>query len=298
MAFDRRAFLGLGLSAVAVASMPRILRAAEAGRPVVVTPLAEHLYLVQAEGGNQAVLTGADGLLLVDASYLRTVPAVLGELGKLSHDAPDLLINTHCHGDHTGGNPGYRQAGYRIVATRQTRERLLAPKANLLGKPDPMPSAGLPTVTFDHQLTLLRSAETVQLEQIAPAHTDTDLFVHFHTANVLHVGDTWFNGIFPFIDEAIGGSIGGMIAANERALAIADSATRIIPGHGPVGTRAGLVEFRDLLVSCRERVLKLKTAGRTEAEVVAANPLGEFDARWGHGLLTTKVFTGIVYRTV
>jgi glyoxylase-like metal-dependent hydrolase (beta-lactamase superfamily II) len=142
------------------------------------------------------------------------------------------------------------------------------------------------------------NGDSLDLVHFEPAHTDTDIYVHFHKANVLHAGDTWFNGMYPFIDEATGGRIGGMIAAAEKSLAVADDYTRIIPGHGPLGSKADLKRSHDMLSAIRDKVAALKAAGASEQETVAKRPTADFDAAWAKGFITGDIFTGIVYRTV
>jgi glyoxylase-like metal-dependent hydrolase (beta-lactamase superfamily II) len=147
-------------------------------------------------------------------------------------------------------------------------------------------------------LQLYRNGDTLDLTHAAPAHTDTDITIHFQKANILHVGDLWFNGIYPFIDEGAGGSIGGMIQAAEKLTALADNDTKIIPGHGPLGAKADYKKFRDVLCSVRDKVAALKKSGASEQEAVAKKPTAEFDAAWGNGFMKPDVFTGIVYRTI
>ena len=140
--------------------------------------------------------------------------------------------------------------------------------------------------------------DSIDLVHFAPAHTDTDIYIHFHNADVLHVGDTWFNGFYPFIDESSGGNIGGMIAANEKALAVAGNNTKIIPGHGPLGTKADLQSFHDMLSGIREKVAALKSAGASEQEAVAKKPTAQWDAAWAKGSIAPDMFAGLVYRTL
>ena len=159
-------------------------------------------------------------------------------------------------------------------------------------------AAALPSITFDDAMHAWHNGDSLDLVHFDPAHTDTDIYIHFHNANVLHVGDIWFNNGFPFIDEATGGRIGGMISASEKALAIADKDTKIIPGHGPLGGKADLQRYHDMLAGVRDKVAALKAAGASEQEAVAKKPTAEFDGVWGKGFMSGDVFTGIVYRTV
>jgi glyoxylase-like metal-dependent hydrolase (beta-lactamase superfamily II) len=160
------------------------------------------------------------------------------------------------------------------------------------------PSGALPSITFDDALHVWHNGDSLDLIHFDPAHTDTDIYIHFHNANVLHVGDIWFNGMYPFIDEATGGIIGGMIHASEKALAIADNDTKIIPGHGPLGSKADLQKYHDMLSSVRDKVAALKASGASEQEAIAKKPTADFDAAWGKGMLGGDAFTGIVYRTL
>ncbi len=160
------------------------------------------------------------------------------------------------------------------------------------------PAGAWPTVTFEDTINIWRNGDALDLVHFAPAHTDTDIYIHFHKADVLHVGDIWFNGMYPFIDEGTGGSIGGMIRAAEKVLAVADSDTKIIPGHGPLGTKAEFQSFHDMLSAVRDKVAALKAAGASEQEAIAKKPTAEFDAAWGKGFMNADTFTGIVYRTL
>jgi glyoxylase-like metal-dependent hydrolase (beta-lactamase superfamily II) len=162
----------------------------------------------------------------------------------------------------------------------------------------PSPAGALPGAVFDDSFTLYRNGDTVDLAHIPPAHTDTDIWVYWEKADVLHTGDLFFNGIFPVIDESSNGSIGGMIAAGERILKQAGPNTKIIPGHGPLATRQDYVRFHQMLVAVRDKVAALKRQGLSEQEVVAKDPTAEFDATLGRGFMKADIFTGVVYRTL
>jgi glyoxylase-like metal-dependent hydrolase (beta-lactamase superfamily II) len=247
-----------------------------------------------------AAQIGPDGKVLIDSSYLTAVPRILDALNALSKDPVDALINTHWHMDHTDGNAGLHQAGFQIFAHTKTRERLSNPMTvKLLGMSLPAyPAAAWPVITFDDSMHAWHNGDTLDLVHFDPAHTDTDIYIHFHKANVLHIADTWFNGMYPFIDEGTGGTIGGMIKANEKALAVADNDTKIIPGHGPLGNKADLQRFHDMLSTVRDRIAAIKATGASEKETLAKNPTADLDPRWGKGFMKPEVFTGIVYRTV
>jgi glyoxylase-like metal-dependent hydrolase (beta-lactamase superfamily II) len=311
---NRRDFMQLGVAAGAGAMLSRTLsaqtapaagqatqpHASAATTPIKTTKLYNNIYLLQGQGGNMALQTGPEGNILIDASFAPAVPRILEAIGSLSKDAPFALINTHWHGDHTGGNEGMHAAGYTIVAHQNTRERLSTPQTmKIFHSTTPAAPAGAwPTVTFEDVLKIWRNGDSLDLVHFAPAHTDTDIYIYFHKANVLHVGDIWFNGIYPFIDEGTGGSIGGMIRASEKVLSVADSDTKIIPGHGPLGSKADFQKYHDMLAAIREKVAALKAAGASEQEAVAKKPTADFDSMMAKGFMDADTFTGIVYRTL
>jgi len=315
MEMDRRSFLRIGATAGAAAlvspwiraqtpALPdRVLqgRAAALKAPITTTKLYDNVYLLSnGVGGNVALQTGPDGLVLVDSSFSTAVPKIREAIAGVSHDAPDALINTHWHYDHTDGNEGLHAAGFSIFAHQKTRERMSTaqtiPFFHLVMPASP--AAALPSITFGDTMQAWHNGDSLDLVHYDPAHTDTDIYVHFHNANVLHAGDTWFNGMYPFIDEATGGRIGGMIAAAQKSLAVADENTKIIPGHGPLGSKADLKRSHDMLAAIRDKVAALKAGGASEQEAIAKKPTAEFDGAWAKGFVTGDVFAGIVYRTV
>jgi glyoxylase-like metal-dependent hydrolase (beta-lactamase superfamily II) len=312
-AINRRNFLQLGLTAGAAAMLPRWMNAQAtpaanvaagpdqaATTPIKTTRLGDNLFLLQGVGGNMALQTGAEGNVLIDASYAPAVPRIIEAIAAQSKAAPFVLINTHWHGDHTGGNEGLHAAGFTIVAHKNTRKRLSEPQSMKMFHREvpPSPAGALPTVTFDDAMQLFHNNDALDLVHFAPAHTDTDIYVHFHKADVIHLGDIWFNGIYPFIDEGTGGSIGGMIRACDKALAVAGSNTKLIPGHGPLGAKAEFQKYREMLAAVRDNMAALKKAGASEQEAVAKKPTVEFDAAWGKGFMSPDAFAGIVYRTL
>jgi len=309
---ERRSFLQLGLAVGAAVLFPRgadaqsAMSAAKPSHdnaptaPIKTTKLYDNLWLLQGAGGNMALQSGAEGNILIDASFANAVPAILRTIAALGQATPFALLNTHWHPDHTGGNEALHAAGFTIFAQQKTRERLAEPqemKAFHRSIPA-QPAAALPTVTFDRALRIWRNGDDLDLAHFEPAHTDTDIFIHFKKANVLHVGDIWFNGMFPFIDEGTGGNIGGMIHAVDMALAVADANTRIIPGHGPLGSKDELARYGAMLTEVRARVAKLKAAGLSEQDAVAKKPTADLDAAWGKGMMSGDQIVGIVYRTL
>ena len=311
---NRRSFLELGVAAGAAAMLPRSAstqattvtervaqaHADAANIPIKTTKLYDNVYLLQGQGGNMALQTGPEGNVLIDASFAPAVPRIREAIAAVSKDAPFALINTHWHGDHTGGNEGLHSAGYTIVAHQNTRKRLSVPQVmKMFHSTSPAaPTGAWPTITFEDGLQLWRNGDQLDLVHFAPAHTDTAIYIHFHKANVLHVGDIWFNGFYPFIDEGTGGSIGGMIRAADKTLAVAGSDTKIIPGHGPLGSKADFQKYHDMLAAIRDKVAALKATGASEQEAIAKKPTAEFDAVVGAGMMSSDAFAGIVYRTL
>ncbi|MGA3263384.1 MAG: MBL fold metallo-hydrolase [Terracidiphilus sp.] len=315
---NRRSFLELGVAAGAAAMAPRWIKAqaapapsplpnavvqARAGAlntPIKTTKLYDNVYLLQGAGGNMALQTGPEGNILIDSSFATAGPRILQAIGALGKNPADALINTHWHFDHTDGNEGLHAAGFTIFAHRKTRERLSTAQTMKMFHTTfpPTPAGALPAVTFDDDLELWHNGDSLDLVHFRPAHTDTDIYIHFHKADVLHLGDIWFNGMYPFIDEGTGGSIGGMIRASEKALAVAGNQTKIIPGHGPLGSKSDFQKYHDMLAAVRDKVAALKASGASEAEAVAKKPTAEFDGAWGKGMMNGDEFAGIVYRTL
>lgn len=275
-------------------------RAAAATTPVKVTKLRDSVYLLQGTGGNMAALPGPDGTLLIDSSVSTAAPRIKEALATLGNQPLRFLIDTHWHFDHTDGNEAMHQAGASIMAHENTRVRLSTPQELKVMhlKFSPSPAAALPQQTFDRQQRLYWNAEELDLVYFEPAHTDSDIYVHFQKANVLHVADIWFNGFYPLIDDSSGGSINGMIQGAGKAIALANSDTMIIPGHGPLGDKATLTKYHDMLTTVRDRVGEQKTSGKSLEQVVAAKPSADLDAVWGKGLMQPDVFVSQVYKTL
>lgn len=265
-----------------------------------VQPLRGGVGVISGSGGNVAVLSGPDGLVMVDSGLAVSEWKIADALRDLEGGPVRYLVNTHWHFDHTDGNGWVRAGGATLIAHRNTARHL----ARTVRIDDwdrtfgPVDESERPDIAIDGPIAIEIDDEQVQIAPYAPAHTDGDLSVRFVRADVLHVGDTWANGFYPFIDHATGGSIDGMIRAAEANVALASDATLVIPGHGPVGGRADLVAYRDMLVDIRERVAALKGQGRSIEEAVAARPTASYDARHRASLMTPALFTRLVYRGV
>jgi glyoxylase-like metal-dependent hydrolase (beta-lactamase superfamily II) len=298
----RRANAGEERAAVAgpAASPVETIRTAAAKGDVTVTPLRGNISVLMGSGGNIAVLPGPDGKLLIDSGIAVSQPKITSALASISPDPIGHLINTHWHFDHTDGNNWLHSAGATIVAHRNTRKRM-AVRHRVEGWRftfPPAPRGALPTIVFDRKLTLHMNGTTLELEYYEPAHTDSDISVHFTDADVFHTGDTWWNGVYPFIDYSSGGNIDGTIEAIETNLSKVTEKTIIIPGHGPIGTKTQMAAFRDMLVAIRQKVSALKEQGKSLAQAIAAKPTAAFDAEWGQFVITPDTFTEQVYTGV
>jgi cyclase len=274
------------------------LRRAEMGKtPIVRTRLTDRLELLAGPGGNVLVLHGPDGVVLVDNFVRPAWPQLKATLDAIGRSLK-TAIDTHWHFDHADNNANVHRAGAVLVAHARTKTRLSEPH-DLLGlHMDPEPADALPTETFTDARTISVNGDTLTLQYIPPAHTDTDISVRFAKANVLHLGDVFFNGVYPFIDASTGGNINGMVAGAEKALAAVDAQTRIVPGHGPLGDRAALERYRAMLAAIRDRVAALKSSGKALADVQAAKPSAAYDAEWGGGFMNAEAFVGLVYSTL
>jgi len=256
--------------------------------------------VLSGSGGNIGVLTGLDGKLLVDAGITASRPGLTEALARLGPGPVRRLINTHWHFDHTDGNQWLHGEGAEITAHENTRKHLSETTRVVPWKFTfpPSPAEALPTKVFQQELELEVNGTALRLRHYEPSHTDSDISVEFRDADILHTGDTWWNGHFPFIDYDTGGSIDGTIRATEANLGRVTDKTLLIPGHGPVGGKPELREFRDMLVTVREKVAALKQQGKTLEEAVAAASTAAFDAKWGGFVIDGKTFTALVYAGV
>jgi cyclase len=268
------------------------------------TPVAGGISMIEGAdgfaGGNVGVSVGDDGLFIIDDELQPMTPKLKVALAALSGKPVRFVINTHWHGDHTGGNGGLAAMGAIVVAHDNVRKRLSVDQfVEFMGQKRTIaasPPAALPVVTFGEDITLHLNGDEVHIFHVPPAHTDGDAIVHFKKANVVHAGDT-FTSSYPIVDTSSGGQFEGFITAADRLLAICDDHTKIIPGHGPVMGRADLQAWRDMLVQVRDRVGKLVAAKKTLEEIKAAKPTAEFDARWGQGYIKADDLVEAVFKT-
>ncbi|GAA3063508.1 MBL fold metallo-hydrolase [Streptomyces glomeratus] len=274
-----------------------VLNAAAARDPITVTPLRGGVYLLQGSGGNIGVLPSKDGAFMVDAGIAVSRQKMESALNKLGATRIRYLVNTHWHFDHTGGNSWVHEHGAEIIATPNTLRNLSKTirVAEWVHTFTPVPAAARPTVTVASEKTFTVGGQPVRLRPYSPAHTDGDLSADFTRADVLFTGDTFWNDLYPFIDHETGGSIDGTIRAANQNIAMVGDGTIVVPGHGPVGRRADLVEYRNMLVGIRNRVADLKGRGLTVEQTIAAKPTQPFDAKWGQGIIGPDLFTKLVY---
>ncbi|WP_444943546.1 MBL fold metallo-hydrolase [Microbulbifer sp. ZKSA006] len=260
-------------------------------------PVSGNVYMLKGAGGNIAVLVGEDGTFMVDDQYAPLTAKIQQAVAQLAEQPLRFVINTHWHGDHTGGNENLGKSSALIVAHENVRKRLSTEQfiEVFKRKVEPSPTQALPVITFTDATTFYWNGDRVRVQHVGPAHTDGDSIVHFAEADVIHMGDIYFNGNYPFIDLSSGGSVDGVIAAMDTALAMAGEDTKIIPGHGPLSNREELQQQRNILAGLRDKVQALVDEGKTRQEVISAKPTAEFDAQYGQGFMTPDIWTGIVY---
>jgi glyoxylase-like metal-dependent hydrolase (beta-lactamase superfamily II) len=302
----------LGLLAAGVAFLLPEMAAAQEEGPVeaidaeaakadiTVQPLRGGVSVLMGSGGNISVLAGPDGKLMVDAGIAVSQKRIAAALANISAAPVKYLINTHYHWDHTDGNEWVHDAGATIIAHRNTLKDL---SRNMYVEDwhhtfTPAPPGAQPTILVKDHKTMRFDSTTIDIKYYGLSHTDSDVSVYYKEPDILQTGDTWWNGYYPMIDYGAGGSIDGMIMAAKMNVALATGHTMVIPGHGPVGSRAQLIEYRDMLVAVRGKVAELKKQGKSLAETIAAKPTAPYDAKWGGFVIGPDLFTSLVYRGV
>ncbi len=288
------------LAALAVAAIPLLASAQQDLSRVEIkaSALREGTHMLTGAGGNMVASTGADGTFLIDDQFAPLSDRIRAALKALSDKPLRFVVNTHWHGDHTGGNENLGKAGAVIVAHDNVRKRMSVGQLLRGSKVPPAPGAALPVVTFASDLTLHLNGDDVRVQHVAQAHTDGDALVKFERANVLHMGDVYFNGLYPFIDAESGGGIDGLLAAIDQGLALSDDATLVVPGHGPVSNRAELASYGAMLKGYRDRIAGLKAEGRTLAQVIAAKPTAATDELLGKAFIKPDELVKSIYETL
>ncbi len=258
---------------------------------------AKNVYMLTGSGGNIGICTGDDGVFLVDDQFAPLTKKVKAAIGKISDKDIRFLINTHWHFDHVGGNENIGKAGTVIIAHENVRKRMTTEQfIEFFQKTIPAyPRAALPVITFTRDISFHVNEEEIQVFHVNNAHTDGDAIVYFRNANVIHTGDIYFAGIYPFIDTGSHGSINGVIDAAKHILSMINADTKVIPGHGPLSNKAELSAYVDMLATLRDKINKYVSEGKSLQEVQAAKPTREYDEKWGRGFLNPDQFTRIVY---
>ena len=268
--------------------------------PLKITSLGRGLYVFSGDGGNVTAIVDDGSTLLIDSGIASRSSELNDAVFKATMRPVTRLINTHWHFDHTGGNVYFGSGGVTIIAQENVKKQLSTMHdVPFVGLRDGhYPEQALPTVTYSSSMVLGQGSQRLTLANYGPAHTDGDTIIYIRPANVVVVGDIFSNALYPIIDLTSGGSIDGMILSVDRILAQTDERTKVVPGHGPVATRADLQAYRDMLAQVRQRIQQLIAAGKTMDEVVAAAPTKDFDAKWGSGYVTPDVFTKLVFSSL
>jgi glyoxylase-like metal-dependent hydrolase (beta-lactamase superfamily II) len=264
------------------------------------TELGDRVFMLEGQGGNITVAVADDGIIMVDGQYAPLHDKIKAAIEAISKAPIRYLINTHYHGDHTGGNEPFAKDGVAIVAEVNVRKRLESETTDGLtgAKTPPAPPDALPSKTYTKMFKIRLRGRVADLTHIDNAHTDGDTYVWFKTANVLSTGDTFTVGRYPNIDFANGGNIKGMIAATDAYLKLTNAKSRIVPGHGPLADKAVLTEYRTMLMTARDRMAKLVKDGKSEDDVVAEKPFADFDTKWAPTELAAKNFIRVVYHSL
>lgn len=263
-------------------------------------PVADGISMLMGNGGNIGVAVGEDAVFLIDDQFAPLSQRIMDAVRALSDKPVKFLLNTHWHGDHTGGNENFGKAGVVIVAHDNVRQRMSVEQfmARFNQKVPASPKAALPVITFSEMVTFHLNGDDIHAIHVKNAHTDGDAVVHWQKANVMHLGDVFFNGFYPFIDLGSGGSINGMIDAATTALGYANETTRIIPGHGPLAGKAELAAYVAMLTGVRDNVKRLVAQKKTLAQVLAAKPSAAWDAQWGNGFMKPDDFVTTVFESL
>ena len=283
-------FVAIPLLAVAQQDLSKV--------QIKTTALRGGTHLLTGAGGNIVASAGSDGVFIIDDQFAPLSGRIRAALETLGPGPVRFVINTHWHGDHTGGNEALGKAGAVIVAHDNVRRRMSTAQLLRGDRVPAAPGAALPVLTFGRDASLHLNGDDVRMLHVARAHTDGDALVKFERANVLHMGDVYFNGLYPFIDAESGGSIGGVLAAVERGLALSDANTIVVPGHGPVSDRAGLAAYGVMLTGYRDRIAALKRKGRTLVQVIAAKPTAATDEALGKAFIKPDALVTSIYNTL
>ena len=260
------------------------------------TKISDNFYTLEGQGGTIGVLTGPDGIFMVDDEFAPLSDKIVAAIRKISNAPIRFLVNTHVHGDHTGGNENFAKLGVVLFSRDELRARLAHPAPGANGAPAPTPApASLPVVTYRGPVTFHMDGEEVELIPIPRAHTDGDTLVRFPANDILMTGDYFRSLGYPNIDRANGGTLNGMLDGLGVTIGLTGPNTKVIPGHGAIVDRAGLIAHRDMILAIRDRVAKLVQQGKTQEEVIAAKVTADYDARIPSASTTSERFIGQLY---
>ncbi len=262
--------------------------------------LSDTVYMLKGRGGNVGVSTGEDGLYIIDDQIRPVTTQLLQAIRKISDKPIRIVLNTHYHADHVGGNETIGDAGAVIISHDNIRKRMTTEQVSIFMKNSTPPYAkdALPIVTFNDRLSLHMNGETATAYYVANGHTDGDSIIHFPVSNVIHMGDMFFNGLYPYVDLDAGGSMQGLVAAADLALSMADESTRIIPGHGPLGMTEDLKTYRDYLIKAGANVQELIDKDMDLQQIIAAEPTKEWDEELGKTWITPAQFVTFIYNSL
>lgn len=262
--------------------------------------LSDTTYIMVGAGGNLGVSIGEDAVFVIDDQFAPLTPKIEAAIAKLTAKPVRFVLNTHWHFDHTGGNVNLGRAGALIVAHDNVRKRMSAEGfIEFLGmRTRPEPKVALPVVTFSTDTTFHLNGDEVYVFHVPRAHTDGDSIIHFRKSNVIHMGDIFFNKLYPFIDTSSGGTLDGVIAAVDRALAVSNDSTKFIPGHGPLAGKAELAAYRNMLATIGARIKAQIGQGMKMEDAIAARPTADFDDAWGKGFLPPARFVEMLWKNL
>ncbi len=296
-----RTTLIVGLASSLVLSTGALAQQDFADVEIQTVDVADGLYMLVGQGGNIGLSVGDDGALIVDTQFAPLSERIQAAVNEAGGGTVAFVVNTHWHGDHTGGNQNFRGGGATIMAHDNVKARMSTDQARALPGPQETPASppdAWPNITYPGRMTFHWNGNTVNLIHVENAHTDGDTLVHFTNLNAIHMGDTFFHGFFPFVDVSSNGSIDGFIAAGEEVLSRSDGGTMIIPGHGPLATPDDLRDDLEVLRTVRDRIRSMIDQGMSEDDVVTANPTAEWNDTYGVGFMNPETFTRLVYRSL
>ena len=284
------------LALAALVALPAFAQQDFSKVEIKTTQLSATTYMMEGSGGNLGLSIGEDAVFVIDDQFAPLSEKISAAIAKLTSKPVKFILNTHWHFDHTGGNENFGKAGAIIVAHENVRKRMDSEQFIEFMRMTipPASKASLPVVTFANSVTFHLNGDEMRAIHVPRAHTDGDAIVHFVKSDVVHMGDAYFNGFYPFIDTSSGGTVEGVIAACDQVLAIVGDQTKIIPGHGPLSNKAELKAYRDMLATVSGRIGKMIAEGRKLEEITAANVSADFDEKWGKGFIAPNKFTEMI----